>query len=111
MKSLRDGSSIPRRSHRAGIDRTRKKRRQHLRRAAGLKHGIVSSRLHVAPFKSLQSEIMSRAANPCHADFLAAQILQSFDFRFREDALRQKVLNARDENEICISLYGGPHDA
>src|SRR5207302_8234790 len=57
-----------------------------------------------------ESKIMRIAAQPGHAQFLALEILRSFDFRLGENAVGQGVFGARDEYQIGRPLGESAYD-
>ncbi len=43
--------------------------------------------------------------------FLAAQILQPFDFRLGENALGQMIFDAGDKHQVAVAAHRGAHEA
>ena len=67
--------------------------------------------IHAEFFERLNREIMGVAAESADGDLFAFEILGPFDIRLAENAVRQKVFYAADENQVGEALNVGAHIA
>ena len=109
--SLGNGARVPRRRHGPCVDGAGEQRGEHFRCAAGLDHRVIPSRLHVAPFEGLNSKVVRGGADARYTDLFAAQVFQSLNFRFGENALGQMIFDARDKYQIVVATHHRAYEA